>query len=104
MTIKPSASALTSSRNSRRPGLSSEIHPELGGPYTEDIRCVFLRRFPFGVLYSVERQEVVVHAVAHQRRRPGSGAARHADVRRLRSNRETVAEARQVRVVRFDAA
>lgn len=46
-------------------------HPEIGARYDGDIRCLFLRRFPFAVLYSIERHETVVHAIAHQRRRPG---------------------------------
>lgn len=46
-------------------------HPQIGARYDRDIRCLFLRRFPFAVLYSIEPDETVVHAVSHQRRRPG---------------------------------
>lgn len=46
-------------------------HPEIGARYHGEIRCLFLRRFLFAVLYSIEPNETVVHAVAHQRRRPG---------------------------------
>ena len=41
-------------------------------PEDEDgFRKYHLRRFPFTVMYEVVGQEVTVHAVAHQRRRPG---------------------------------
>ena len=46
-------------------------HPEIGARHSKDVRRIVLGRFPFVVLYSVESDEIVVHAVAHQRRRPG---------------------------------
>jgi plasmid stabilization system protein ParE len=67
----------------RAPGLGHEFlddldktweslrdHPEAGAPHSHDLRRVVLGRFPFVVLYSIEPDEIVVHAVAHQRRRP----------------------------------
>lgn len=36
-----------------------------------DVRCVFLARFPYSLLYAVEAERIVILAVAHQRRRPG---------------------------------
>ena len=42
-------------------------YPELGASHSRDVRRVVLRRFPFVVLYSIEPNEIVVHAVAHQR-------------------------------------
>lgn len=45
-------------------------YPELGAPHSRDVRRVVLGRFPFVVLYSLEPDEIVVHAIAHQRRRP----------------------------------
>ena len=45
-------------------------HPEVGARHSKEVRRVVLGRFPFIVLYSLEPDEIVVHAVAHQRRRP----------------------------------
>jgi len=36
-----------------------------------ELRRCLIRRFPFGILYRVEPNEIVVVAVAHLRRRPG---------------------------------
>lgn len=38
-------------------------------------RCVLLERFPFSIHYRVSENDVVVVAVAHQKRRPGIGQA-----------------------------
>lgn len=38
-------------------------------------RCV-VRRFPFGIYYTVERDEIVVWAIMHLRRKPGYGQGR----------------------------
>jgi plasmid stabilization system protein ParE len=35
-----------------------------------DLRRRLVRRFPFGILYYVESEEIVVAAVAHLRRKP----------------------------------
>jgi hypothetical protein len=35
-----------------------------------------LKRFPFGVIYSVEGQDVIVIAVAHLHRKPGYWTSR----------------------------
>ena len=35
------------------------------------LRRRIIRRFPFGILYQVESEEIVVIAVAHLRRKPG---------------------------------
>jgi plasmid stabilization system protein ParE len=41
-----------------------------GGPVvSENLRRRILRRFPFGLLYAIER--IVIVAVAHLKRRPG---------------------------------
>ena len=45
-------------------------HPEVGAWHSKGVRRVVLRRFPFTVLYSLTPDEIVVHAVAHQRRLP----------------------------------
>lgn len=36
-----------------------------------ELRRRLVRRFPFGILYRIEREEIVVVAVAHLRRKPG---------------------------------
>lgn len=36
-----------------------------------ELRRRLIRRFPFGVLYRVESEEIVIIAVAHLRRKPG---------------------------------
>ena len=43
-----------------------------------DLRRRLVRRFPFGILYRVDPEEIVVTAVAHLKRRPGAtgGAGR----------------------------
>lgn len=45
--------------------------PLAGVEVRPDIRRRILRRFPHAVLYAIENDEVVVVAVAHQKRRPG---------------------------------
>lgn len=44
---------------------------EIGAPHIGETRRVLLTRFPCGVVYLPEDQEVVVVAVAHHRREPG---------------------------------
>lgn len=46
-------------------------HPDAGAPYEENTRRSLLRRFPFSLIYEVHPNEIVVVAVAYQRRRPG---------------------------------
>ena len=50
--------------------------PQAGLEVRPEIRRRILRRFPYVVLYAVEDDEVVVVAVAHQKRRPGYWAGR----------------------------
>jgi len=44
--------------------------PGLGSPGDDELRKFVLRRFPYNVIYAVERDEVVITAVAHHKRRP----------------------------------
>jgi toxin ParE1/3/4 len=44
--------------------------PLLGAGVGGKFRRVLLHRFPFGIIYSVEADTILVDAVAHQRRRP----------------------------------
>jgi len=39
-------------------------------PLTENVRRCRLRRFPYGLIYAVLDQEIVIVAVAHLHRRP----------------------------------
>ena len=45
-------------------------HPKLGQAVGRGLRRALLRRFPFSLIYSEEADEILVVAVAHQRRRP----------------------------------
>lgn len=45
--------------------------PNAWHPLGEGIRRYRLNRFPYGLIYSVEADEVLVIAVAHHSRRPG---------------------------------
>ena len=47
------------------------VFPESGSPDGEDLRKVFLDRFPFTLVYRVRGDEIEVLAVMHQRQRPG---------------------------------
>ncbi len=44
--------------------------PLHGSPVSDNLRRVFVRRFPYAILYAVEAERVYVVAVAHFRRRP----------------------------------
>ena len=46
-------------------------HPRSGSRIKNEIRRRLLKRFPFGLLYVIEEQAVVIVAVMHLRRRPG---------------------------------
>lgn len=45
--------------------------PESGPVVSEHFRRRILRRFPFGLLYAIEAERIVIVAVAHLKRRPG---------------------------------
>lgn len=56
-------------------------HPRAGSPVDGvdpalEVRRVRVRRFPYQVVYVMHDEDVVVIAVAHDRRRPGYWAAR----------------------------
>jgi plasmid stabilization system protein ParE len=46
-------------------------HPDRGASYLGGTRRVLLKRFPFSIVYQDVGDEVVVVAIAHQRRKPG---------------------------------
>ncbi len=69
---------------SRAPGLGADFldelersvesiasNPSLGASFEGGTRRVLLRRFPFGIIYEILSDHVLVVAVAHHRRRPG---------------------------------
>lgn len=45
-------------------------HPERGAPRSKSTRRWLVKGFPFGVIYRAGENEVLVVAVAHQRKRP----------------------------------
>lgn len=45
--------------------------PALGPRTDHGARRVLLRRFPYSVIYVVDEKELLIVAVAHQRRKPG---------------------------------
>ena len=45
--------------------------PQSGPVVSENLRRRILPRFPFGLLYAVEDERIVIVAVAHLKRRPG---------------------------------
>lgn len=46
-------------------------HPKSGRAVKRDVRRRLVRRFPFGILYRIDPDEIVILAVMHLRRRPG---------------------------------
>lgn len=48
----------------------ASAHPKLGSLWKLRTRRVFLKGFPFSVVYRIEAAELIVFAVAHFKRRP----------------------------------
>jgi len=46
-------------------------YPDAGHPLHQSIRRSRLSRFPYGVIYTVENETVLVLAIAHLHRKPG---------------------------------
>jgi plasmid stabilization system protein ParE len=51
-------------------------HPERGAPRSRNTRRWLVRGFPFGVIYRADGNELLVVAVAHQRKQPEYWARR----------------------------
>jgi plasmid stabilization system protein ParE len=51
-------------------------NPQAGSIVRGEMRRRLVQRFPFGILYRVDPQEIVIIAVMHLRRRPGYWADR----------------------------
>ena len=45
-------------------------HPDIGQAVGGALRRVLLHRFPFSLIYTIEKDAILVVAVAHQNRRP----------------------------------
>ena len=45
--------------------------PRAWKPLGDRVRCFLLNRFPYGIIYQVETEEILILAVAHMHRRPG---------------------------------
>lgn len=45
-------------------------HPERGAPRSKSTRRWLVKSFPFGIIYRAEGSDVLVVAVAHQRKKP----------------------------------
>ncbi len=51
-------------------------HPERGAPRSKNTRRWLVKGFPYAVIYRESAEEVLVIAVAHERRKPGYWARR----------------------------
>jgi toxin ParE1/3/4 len=51
-------------------------HPERGAPRSKSTRRWLVKSFPFGIIYSVSESEVLIIAIAHQRKLPEYWAGR----------------------------
>ena len=49
---------------------SAVAHPERGAPRSKNTRRWLVKGFPYGVIYRANEAEVLVVAVAHQRKQP----------------------------------
>ena len=49
---------------------SAVVHPERGAPRSKNTRRWLVKGFPYGVIYRANEAEVLVVAVAHQRKQP----------------------------------
>jgi plasmid stabilization system protein ParE len=55
----------------RRAARAIAAYPEVGRRFSRRLRRTLVRRFPYGLLYRVEANTILVVAVMHLRRRPG---------------------------------
>lgn len=46
-------------------------NPGMGAAAGRNFRKLHVRRFPYSVIYALHNEEVVIVAIAHQRKRPG---------------------------------
>jgi plasmid stabilization system protein ParE len=55
-------------------------HPRIGRCDEHDTRSLCVNDFPYNLIYSIEKNEIVVVAVAHHSRRPGYWIDRLAEI------------------------
>ena len=46
-------------------------HPEIGKPVSKRLRALAFKHFPYLLIYRFSADTISIHAIAHQRRRPG---------------------------------
>ncbi|MRD72557.1 type II toxin-antitoxin system RelE/ParE family toxin [Rhodocyclus tenuis] len=46
-------------------------HPEIGNAVSKRLRTLAFKHFPYSLIYRFSADAISIHAVAHQRRRPG---------------------------------
>src|SRR5688500_6837109 len=46
-------------------------NPRIGAAAGRTFRKIHVRRFPYSIIYALRDEEVVIVAIAHQRKRPG---------------------------------
>lgn len=46
-------------------------HPEIGKSVSKRLRALAFKHFPYFLIYRFSADTISIHAVAHQRRRPG---------------------------------
>jgi toxin ParE1/3/4 len=51
-------------------------HPEIGKFISKRLRVLAFRHFPYVLIYRLSADTITIHAVAHQRRRPGYWSGR----------------------------
>ena len=55
----------------RRATRAVATYPRIGQRFSKNLRRALVRRFPYGLLYELHADALVIVAVAHLRRRPG---------------------------------
>ena len=50
--------------------------PDTGSPVSSNTKRVFVKRFPFSVVYRADKEGIVIFAIAHHARRPEYWASR----------------------------
>lgn len=45
-------------------------HPAIGKPRRTNIRSIATHKFPYNIVYEVHKNEILIHAIAHQSRLP----------------------------------
>ncbi len=51
-------------------------HPEIGKAVSKRLRALAFKHFPYFLIYRLSTDSISIHAVAHERRRPGYWSGR----------------------------